>query len=100
QSAIQTDLPESGSDNEVSIDDVLITMKVTGGPMASISVNDSSVSESELIDRIKTEMGSNKKKRVVIAADKDLSYDEVVKVLAKLQAAKISNVALATKKGE
>lgn len=95
QSAIQTDVPESGASDEVTADDVMITMKVDGNFVADETIP---VSESELIPKVKQIIGTNTKRRVVIAADKNLPYEKVVAVLAQLQASGLRNVALATEK--
>lgn len=95
QSAIQTDLPGSGAPDEVTADDIMVTMKD-----GSIFVGDSEipVGEDSVVAAIKNISGNNEKRRVVIAADKSLPYEKVVQQLARLQAAGLRNVALATEK--
>ncbi|MGV3524256.1 MAG: ExbD/TolR family protein [Candidatus Sericytochromatia bacterium] len=92
QSAIQTNLPGSGSSDDVSAEDLLVTMNAGG----AMYVNDEPVSQNELMGRIQSQMADNPNRRVVIAADKDLAYEYVVKILDGLRAANIRNVALAT----
>lgn len=96
QNTIQTDLPGAEDiEDEVTKDDIMVTLESDG-----TFVNEVSVSNNELISRIRQEMGGNEKRRVVIAADKNLPYEQVVALLARLQKENLRNVALATEKAQ
>lgn len=92
QSAIQTNLPSSGSQDAVSMEDVMLTINASG----SIFVNESSVTQSSLVAEVQKALKGNPKRRVVLAADKVLAYEYVVQMLSALRKAGIRNVALAT----
>ncbi len=90
--AIPTTLPKGADVSEVDNLDILITRTSD-----ILSVNNQEVaSPSELIARVQQEQDGDPNRRVVIAADEQLPYEEVVKLLSALQAAGIRNVALAT----
>lgn len=95
QNTIQTDLPSSGSESEVTDEDVMMEIRVGG-----IFLDDRQLGENEVISEIKKKMGNNTDKRIVIAADKGLPYEQVVKWLSLLQKQDLRNVALATEKEE
>lgn len=92
QSAIQTNLPGSGAQDQVSAEDILVTMNADG----AVYVNDEAVTQNMLISAIQAQMQENPQRRVVIAADKALAYEYIVMLLSALQQADIRNVALAT----
>lgn len=92
QSAIQTNLPGSGSQDQVSAEDILVTMNADG----AVYVNDEAVTQNMLVSAIQAQMQENPQRRVVIAADKALAYEYIVMLLSALQQADIRNVALAT----
>lgn len=90
--AIPTTLPKGASVSEVDNRDILITRTAE-----ELAVNDQTVaSPSELIALVQQEQGGDETRRVVIAAEETLPYEEVVQLLSALQAAGIRNVALAT----
>ena len=95
QNTIQTDLPSSSSESEVTDEDVMMEIREGG-----IFIDDRSLSDSEIIPLLKEKIGDNKDKRIVIAADKGLPYEQVVKWLSKLQKEDLRNVALETEKEE
>lgn len=92
QSAIQTNLPGSGAQDQVSAEDILVTMNADG----AVYVNDEAVTQNMLVSAIQAQMQENPQRRVVIAADKALAYEYIVMLLSALQQADIRNVALAT----
>lgn len=92
QSAIQTNLPGSGSQDQVSAEDILVNMSAGG----ALYVNDEAVTQNMLVPTIQAQMQENDQRRVVIAADKELAYEYIVQLLSALQQADIRNVALAT----
>ncbi|PIQ23630.1 hypothetical protein COW36_07940 [bacterium (Candidatus Blackallbacteria) CG17_big_fil_post_rev_8_21_14_2_50_48_46] len=92
QSAIQTNLPASGSQDSVSMEDVMVSINDSG----TVFVNERSVTVSGLVSEIQRELKGNLNRRVVLAADKNLAYEYVVQVLSLLRKANIKNVALAT----
>lgn len=95
QSSISVDPPDSGSSEEVTADDIMLTIEAGGG----ISVGDKvGLSDAEVIPAIQEMMGNDTDRRVVINADRGLQYEAIVKWLSELQKAKIGNVALATSK--
>lgn len=90
--AIPTTLPKGASVSQVDNRDILITRTAN-----ELSVNNQSVaSPSELIARVQQEQAGDETRRVVIAAEETLPYEDVVQLLSALQAAGIRNVALAT----
>lgn len=90
--AIPTTLPKGASVSEVDNRDILITRTAE-----ELAVNNEPVSSpSELIARVQQEQEGDDTRRVVIAAEETLPYEEVVQLLSALQAAGIRNVALAT----
>lgn len=90
--AIPTTLPKGASVSEVDNRDILITRTAE-----ELAVNNEPVSSpSELIARVQQEQEGDETRRVVIAAEETLPYEEVVQLLSALQAAGIRNVALAT----
>lgn len=90
--AIPTTLPKGASVSEVDNRDILITRT-----SEELAVNNQPVaSPSELIARVQQEQGGDDTRRVVIAAEETLPYEDVVQLLSALQAAGIRNVALAT----
>lgn len=90
--AIPTTLPKGASVSEVDNRDILITRTAE-----ELAVNNQTVaSPSELIALVQQEQGGDQTRRVVIAAEETLPYEEVVQLLSALQAAGIRNVALAT----
>lgn len=93
QSAIQTDLPKSGTKDKVSAEDLLVNINKTGG----YSVNHEDVgSFSEVLPAVQANMQDDDERRIVIAADKSLNYEIVVQLLSSLKEAGFRNVALAT----
>jgi len=90
--AIPTNLPGSGSQNQVAPDDLLVTMNAGG----AVYVNEEAVPQNMLVSAIVNEVQGNPERRVVIAADKTLAYEYIVLLLSALQEANIRNVALAT----
>ena len=92
QSSIQTNLPSSGSQDSVNMEDIMLTINASG----SIFVNESSVTQSSLILEVQKAQKGNLNRRIVLAADKDLAYEYVVQMLSALRKAGIKNVALAT----
>ena len=90
--AIPTTLPKGASVSEVDNRDILITRTAE-----ELAVNNEPVSSpSELIARVQQEQEGDDTRRVVIAAEETLPYEEVVQLLSAPQAAGIRNVALAT----
>lgn len=90
--AIPTTLPKGASVSPVDNRDILITRTAN-----ELTVNNQAVaSPSELIARVQQEQGGDETRRVVIAAEETLPYEDVVQLLSALQAAGIRNVALAT----
>ncbi len=90
--AIPTTLPKGASVSEVDNRDILITRTAE-----ELAVNNEPVSSpSELIARVQQAQEGDDTRRVVIAAEETLPYEEVVQLLSALQAAGIRNVALAT----
>jgi biopolymer transport protein ExbD len=92
QSSIQTNLPGSGAQDAVSMEDVMITLNDS----ATVFVNGRTVTAGTLIAEVQREIQGNPQRRVVIAADKNLPYEQVVNILGLLRKASIRNVALAT----
>ena len=92
QSSIQTNLPGSGAQDAVSMEDVMITLNDS----ATVFVNGRTVTAGSLITEVQREIQGNPQRRVVIAADKNLPYEQVVNILGLLRKASIRNVALAT----
>ena len=92
QSSIQTNLPGSGAPDAVSMEDVMITLNDS----ATVFVNGRTVTAGSLIPEVQREIQGNPQRRVVIAADKNLPYEQVVNILGLLRKASIRNVALAT----
>lgn len=96
QSALQTDLPSSSSNDEVSVEDIVVNINATG----NISIGEHSATVNELVPELQRQMKGDNKRRIVIAADKSLPYEQVVRILEALRKAEIQNVALATEKAE
>lgn len=92
QSAIPTSLPKSGSEDKISVEDLLITMSADG----AYYVDDEPVTLNSLVSTVNEQMEADPERRVVIAADKNLAYEYVVQILSDLKDAGIRNVALAT----
>jgi biopolymer transport protein ExbD len=92
QSAIQTNLPGSGSEDPVSMEDIMLTINSSG----TIFVNERSVTNVSLVPEVQKALKGNLKRRVVLAADKELAYEYVIQMLSALRKAGIKNVALAT----
>lgn len=101
QSSIKPDVPKGNDEGDVTGDDIILTMKSSPqNNQPSLSLNDESISndDNELFTKIQSALQKKPEGRVVIAADKTLSYDVVIQMLIKLKRAKISNVVLATSK--
>ena len=94
QGGLNTELPSGGASSELSAEDLVITINNSG----VIYVGERSVTFSSLVDAVEEQLKNNEKRSVVIAADKSLSYEQVIKVLNALQVAHIENVALATER--
>lgn len=96
QGAIQTDLPPSGTSDSLSVEDLLVSMNSSG----AIYVGEQSVTQNTMLSAIEDELERQPERRVVLAADKTLAYEEVMRVLDTLREANIDNIALATDKIE
>ncbi len=91
------DLPSVGKTSQVKSDPVTLTVK----GMDKIDFEDketqtkfSSVSENELLDKLRAIQERNPERAVVIAADKSVRYEAVMKVMDLLQRNNINKVGL------
>lgn len=101
QSSIKPDVPKGGTDNELSGDDVIVSLKIVPGTgQVELRLNDEPLADSDLVPRIKDLIKDKPQTKVAIAADKTISYDQVIQLLLKFKREKISNVVLATAKSE
>lgn len=99
QSTIKPDVPPAQGDSDVTGDDVILAMKLEpGATTPMVLLDDEPLAESELIDKVRAAAAANPKGRVVIAADKTMSYNAVIQMLVRLRNAKIPKVVLATSK--
>lgn len=92
QSAISTRLPSSASSDEVSVDDVLVSINQEGMFVGSEAKADLP----GIIAGVQAAQEGDIERRVVIAADANLQYESVAQLLSALQEVGIRNVALAT----
>lgn len=92
QNAIQTDLPPSSSQDQVTVDDIMVTRARDGLYVQGNAVNN----EADFVNQVRAAQQGQSNRRVVIAAEASLPYEEVVQLLTTLQKAGIRNVALAT----
>ncbi len=93
QSAIDTKLPQSKSGDSAK-EAIVVSINSSG----SIYVKDKIVSKNELLKEIKDRMISSKDIPIVLAADENLKYNDVVSVLDIIKQSGATQVGIATEK--
>ena len=91
---ILTSVPKGESNVELDRKDLMVNIAP-----GSVEIDGDLVSQNEFIQTIQAKLAGDLERRVVIAADKALPYDNIVRYLSLLQKAGVKNVALATESG-
>ena len=89
-SGILTEVPKGTTNTDIERKDLIIN--ITSG---AVLIDDLSVTQSQILPTVQRLLAQDMERRVVIAADRSLPYDLVVKTLSELQDAGVRNVALA-----
>jgi len=96
----QIELPQVGQSLAPPVLPIEITIRADGKLMLrdrAISATDRAVNRAEIADIVKEKQGNNPNQAVVIAADKNVRYEEVINVMDVLQQAQIKKIGLLAK---
>lgn len=91
EGALDTQLPQAGSNEKPP---VAITITIDKG--GNIYLEDRSYTHSQFLERIKTILIKSPTVPIIVAADKRLTYEQVISVLDSLKSAGAKRIALAT----
>jgi biopolymer transport protein TolR len=84
------DLPSVGSQTTQQINPILLKIKLNG----SIEVDDKSMQLDQILYEVKLQREKNPQRAVLIAADKNVKYDEVIRVMDMLKVGQVDKVGL------
>jgi biopolymer transport protein TolR len=93
----QIELPQIGKSLAPPVAPLEVVIKVDGSLMLhdrSGTAGEQKVNRNELVEAIKRKQAQNAEQSVVIAADKDVKYEEVIKVMDVLQQQQVKKVGL------
>ncbi|MES2355189.1 MAG: protein TolR [Pseudomonadota bacterium] len=96
----QIELPSIGKTQDTPTQPIEIQIKANGHLLIRDTAKEStakSVDREDLIDAIRQKQGKNPDKAVVIAADKSVRYEEVLKVMDVLQQNQVKRIGLLAK---
>ena len=96
----QIELPQVGQSLAPPVLPIEITIRADGKIMLrdrAISATDRAVNRAEIADIVKEKQANNPNQAVVIAADKNVRYEEVINVMDVLQQAQIKKIGLLAK---
>jgi biopolymer transport protein TolR len=98
------DLPTAGKSNQPPSEYIQITLKPdasaslqVGGQKTGVGKTTNAANRKDLIEKLKILHGGHPALAVMIAADKDIKYDEVIQVISEAKKLGIHRVGLATK---
>lgn len=91
---ILTSVPKGESNVDLDRKDLMVNIAP-----GSVEIDGDLVSQNEFAQTVQAKLAGDLERRVVIAADKSLPYDNIVRYLSLLQKAGVKNVALATESG-
>ncbi len=97
----QIELPQVGQELKPPVSPLEISIKEKGDKLSLRDLNGSeaahAVSMEELVAAVKEKQDSNPEQPVVIAADKNVRYEEVIKVMDVLQQNQVKKIGLLAK---
>lgn len=96
----QVDLPSIAKSQSVAVEPLEVTIRSDGKLRLrdrALDSADNAVTRAELTDLIREKQGANPDQPVVIAADKNVRYEEVMKIMSLMQQNNVQRVGLLAK---
>lgn len=88
---ILTEVPPGTSNTQLDRNDLMVNIRP-----GAVEIEGESVTMNQLVPLVQSKLTQEPERRVVVAADRSLPYELVVRYLSELQRAGVRNVALAT----